>query len=289
MTAALAQVITAPGVYDLPAEEYHADPVHGGSLSSTGARKLLDPSCPAKYRWWADNPQPPKREFEHGHAAHQLVLGAGPELVLVGRDRWDTNAVKDEVAAIRAAGNVPLKRADYDMVLAMAAALRAHPWAGKLFEPGTGEPERAIVWQDKSTGVWCRALLDWLPRPTRARFILRDYKTAASAAPTKLSKATADHGYHIQLAFHLMGLRALGLAGDDAQALLVAQEKEPPHVVTVAQPDPTAMRIGAFEAREALRVYAECAATGHWRGYSDDVVPLALPAWVENAYPKEPW
>lgn len=38
--------ITEPGVYDLPAEVYHADPVEGGSLSSTGARKLLPPSCP---------------------------------------------------------------------------------------------------------------------------------------------------------------------------------------------------------------------------------------------------
>jgi len=34
-------VIRRPGLYDLPEHIYHADPVPGGSLSSTGARRLL--------------------------------------------------------------------------------------------------------------------------------------------------------------------------------------------------------------------------------------------------------
>jgi len=46
MTAVVDQVlITEPGVYALPADVYHADPVAGGSLSSSGAKKLL--ACPA--------------------------------------------------------------------------------------------------------------------------------------------------------------------------------------------------------------------------------------------------
>ena len=37
-----------PGIYDkIPDEIYHGD---RNSLSSTGARKLLAPSCPAKVR-----------------------------------------------------------------------------------------------------------------------------------------------------------------------------------------------------------------------------------------------
>jgi len=43
MTAAVGGIqVTAPGVYDIPAEAYHADPVPGGSLSASGARDLLN-------------------------------------------------------------------------------------------------------------------------------------------------------------------------------------------------------------------------------------------------------
>ncbi|MGW9447058.1 hypothetical protein, partial [Bacillus mobilis] len=44
--------ITRPGVYDgIPEAVYHRDPVPGGSLSSSGARKLLAPSCPALFKY----------------------------------------------------------------------------------------------------------------------------------------------------------------------------------------------------------------------------------------------
>jgi hypothetical protein len=50
---AVAEKITKPGIYPgVPDEVYHADPVEGGSLSSTGARKILD--CPAKFKWERD-------------------------------------------------------------------------------------------------------------------------------------------------------------------------------------------------------------------------------------------
>ena len=43
-------VVDEPGVYDgLDEAAYHADPVPGGSLSASGAKLLLPPSCPALY------------------------------------------------------------------------------------------------------------------------------------------------------------------------------------------------------------------------------------------------
>jgi hypothetical protein len=55
--------ITEPGIYQMTNEEYHAD---RGSLSSSGARKLLPPSCPALFRHAQDTPQEPKKTFELG-------------------------------------------------------------------------------------------------------------------------------------------------------------------------------------------------------------------------------
>jgi hypothetical protein len=277
--------VTGPGVYNLPADQYHARP----ELSSTGARKLMPPSCPALFRHWLAEGGESKPAWEKGKAAHKVVLGAGPGLVAVadewGADpnAWRTDKVKARLAEIRARGDVPLKQADYDDVHAMAAALRRHPIAAALLDPAAGDAEQALIWRDTRTGVMCRALVDFLRRPVAGRrFLLPDYKSTGAeygASPEKVGRSMGDFGYHFQLAWYLMGVRALGLAGDDAEALLVVQETRKPYLVTVAQPDPTAMRVGAIRARQALDLYAECVRDDRWPGYSDDVVLAELPPW----------
>ncbi|MER7813853.1 PD-(D/E)XK nuclease-like domain-containing protein [Streptomyces sp. NPDC096153] len=277
--APVAGSITEPGIYQMSNEEYHAD---RGSLSSSGARKLLLPSCPALYRYEQDHPQPPKKTFDIGNAAHKLVLGNGPELVQIDAEEWRTNAVKADVAAVRAAGNVPLKPSEYDQVHAMAAALRRHPVASLLFDPERGTPEQSLFWRDDRTGVMRRARLDWLPAPREGRLIIPDYKTCRSANPEQLAKAVDDFGYHQQDDWYRSGAKALDLADDDAAFVFVCQEKTAPYVVTVVEMDATARRIGAARNRRALELFAECTATGYWPGYSDEIAYLSLPAWAET-------
>jgi hypothetical protein len=281
-------VITAPGIYDIPAEAYHADPVPGGSLSSSGARRLLPPGCPALYRYEQDHPPAPRRVFDFGHAAHQLVLGAGPALVRVDAPDWRTKAAKEQRDAAHAAGEVPLLVDEHDQVQEMAAAIRAHPVAGALLDPAHGQPEQSLFWRDqRQPRVWRRARLDWVPAPRAGRGIFCDYKTTRSADPEQLAKAVYDHGYHQQGAWYLDGAKALGLADDDAAFLLICQEKTPPYLVTIAQLDVVALKIGRFLNRQAIETYAECTRTGRWPGHSDEVELLALPAWVENRYAEE--
>lgn len=281
-------VVEQPGVYsDIPNDVYHADPVSAGSLSSTGARKLLPPSCPALYKHWRDNGQDPKRDFDLGHAAHTLVLGDGPGIVEVEHDSWRTNAAKDAAADAREAGKVPLLTKDYAVVQEMAAALRAHPTAAALLRPEGGRPELSMFWVDQETRIWCRARTDWLDVSRPGRLIVPDYKTCVSAAPDDLQRAIWDHGYHQQADWYLGGLRALGLASEDSQFVFIFQEKRAPYLVTVAQPDPTALRIGAHLNREARHLYRECVQSGRWPGYTDDVALISLPGWVEHRYAKE--
>ncbi|MFI2184565.1 PD-(D/E)XK nuclease-like domain-containing protein [Streptomyces sioyaensis] len=273
--------VTGPGIYDLTAEEYHADPVPGGSLSSSGARRLLPPSCPALFRWEQDNPPAPKATFDFGHAAHKEVLGVGPDLVALDFDDWRTKAAREERDELRAAGAVPLLRDDYQQVLDMAAAIRRHPVASRLFESGSGTAESALVWRDGPTGVIRRALLDWRPDPGPGRMIIPDYKTARSADPAAIARAVHEYGYHQQADWYRAGCRALSLCGDDAEFVFVVQEKTPPYLVTVVQLDATAMRIGAARNRRAIEIYAECVEAGRWPGYADDVVYLSLPPYAE--------
>ncbi|MEV4806824.1 PD-(D/E)XK nuclease-like domain-containing protein [Nonomuraea sp. NPDC049421] len=274
--------ITAPGVYDIDAEAYHADPVPGGSLSSSGARKLMPPGCPALFQYERDHPPAPKREFDLGHAAHLMVLGIGPKLVVLEHDDYRTKDAQDERDEAHAAGAVPLLRWEYAKVKEMAAALRKHPLASALLQPGQGAAEKTLVWRDQETGVWRRARPDWLPHPRTGRLIVPDYKTTSQPDPRSALRAIFRYGYHQQGAWYLDGLRALGLADERAAFALIFQGVKPPYLVHVQQLDADSERLGRIRNRRALEIYAECVATGTWPGYGDDATITRPPAWVET-------
>jgi hypothetical protein len=251
--------------------------VPGGSLSSSGARKLLPPSCPALYRWERDHPQP-RRHFELGSAAHRMVLGLGAEWALLDYPDYRTKAAQQARDAARAAGAVPILGPEYEQIQAMAAAIRAHPFAGALFDPERGgNAEQSLFWE--ADGIWKRARLDWLPTPIGAqRLIVADYKTTASAEPGHIAKAVANFGYHVQAAFYLEGVREL--AGDGAAFAFVFQEKTPPYLITVCELDTDALRAGQLLAEQAIEVYRDCKAADLWPGYATDIELISLPAWA---------
>ncbi|MFC4912550.1 PD-(D/E)XK nuclease-like domain-containing protein [Actinomadura gamaensis] len=277
--------ISRPGVYDLAAEVYHADPVVGGSLSSSGARKLLA-TCPARFEYERTHPRPPTAALDLGTAAHQLVLGVGAELVEVKAADWRSKAAKEQREDAHAEGKVPLLSDDFVRVHEMAEALRANELASALLG-GTGRAEQTLIWQDGPTKVWRRALVDWLPASEPSGLMyLADYKTAHSAHPDAISKAVATYGYHAQGAWYGDGAIELGLA-ERVVFFLVAQEKERPYLVTVVQLDQVAIDAGRHHNRRALELYAKCRATDTWPAYADGVALIGLPGWAENRFFKE--
>lgn len=274
-----AVTIAEPGVLTISADDYHAHP----ALSSTGARKLLPPSCPAVFKYERDHGQPHRDTFDLGHAAHTLALGVGADIVALPFEDRRTGAFKAARDEAYADGKVPLLQRDYDAVQAMAAALREHPVVTRLLDPEAGAPEQSLFWVDADTDVACRARLDWLPHPQASgRVIAWDYKTAVSAAPDKFERAIDDHGYHQQADWYLDGMRALGLAGDDAVFLFVVQEKTPPYVVTIAQLDVMALKIAHARNQRAREIYRQCLDTDHWPPYAEETVLAALPIYAEN-------
>lgn len=269
--------ITKAGVYDMPAEEYHADP----ALSSSGARRLLPPSCPALFRYYADHGQEPTAAFDIGHAAHSLVLGNGPELHPMSFDDYRSAAAKAERDEARARGAVPLKSEDWEQVHGMAAALREHKVASALLNLDKGVAEQSLFWQDPKTGVWLRARPDWMPVRKQGRyFIVTDYKTTRHSDRDRFAKSVAEYGYHNQAAWYLDGIRALGLAGDEAVFVFIAQEKTPPYLVGVHQIDEQSLNRGRVQNRYAIDLFHQCTTTGRWPGYSDEVELIGLPVWA---------
>lgn len=258
-------------VHDMPDAEYHARP----ELSSTGARRILD--SPARFQWEQTH-RVSSVAFDVGHAVHAKVLGVGARTVTYPAEHLTASGNPSTKAATvawqdeqRAAGLVPIGRADDARVDAMAEAVLAHRLARAILEGSEREVSAFAV--DPDTGV-----------PVRARFdILRDdvaadlKTTSGSASPGGFGRDAAKYGYPIQEAWYLDAL--LWSTGLDVPFRFVVVEKAAPHLVAVHELD-VGVRITAREyAAKARSIYAECVATDQWPGYGDDLLTPYIPAW----------
>lgn len=271
-----------PGVYDdLPAEEYHRDP----ALSASGMKLLLDPGCPAQYRYERDHPQPPKATFDFGHATHRLVLGDGAKLRVLDYDDYKTKDAQAAKKEAYAQGAVPMLPHEMDKARAMADAVRRHPVAGALFRGG--RPEVSLFFKDPVTGVGLRSRLDWLDTDRPGRAIMTDLKTTGTGVDLDhIERAIYDYGYHVSAAQYESAAQALGLAGPDAVATLVFVCKEPPFLVRVVQLPVDALKVGRAKRRVAIELFKECTDSGVWPGYPD-VAYAGLPPWAQSREEQE--
>lgn len=281
LITALPETITDPGVWpDMSEDIYHGDPVPGGSLSSGGARTLLEPGGPAKFHYARRHPRTGgTKVFDLGHAVHTEALGAGAGLAVVDADSWRTKAAKDAKEAAYAAGQIPVLTDDYWRVRQMVSALQSHPIAGALLAT-EGDAEQSLFWVDQATGVWCRARHDKAIRDRAGRLLIVDLKTCENADEASVARSSANYGYYQQDAWYTDAAVALDL-DDDPGFIFVFVEKQPPHLVHVVQHIATDIDTGRARNRRALQTYAQCTAAGLWPGYpTDTITDIALPAWA---------
>jgi PDDEXK-like domain of unknown function (DUF3799) len=264
----------------LPAAAYHAHP----ALSCSGGRLLLPPSCPAKY---IAARRAPTKPMEFGTAAHTRHLGIGAPLHVIDAPDWRKQAPRDEAAAARAAGEIPVLAEQAVMIDAMTEALAAHRTAAALFAPGSGLAEQSIFWDDPEFGIARRARLDWLPHGANGLVIIPDYKTTADASPDAMRKSVGRYGYHRQGDWYGAAVAA-ARPGAEVRFVLVAQETEPPYLVACYDLHPRALEDAADANRRACEIFRDCLATGVWPGYDpgDGITTLTLPGW---AYLNEDW
>ncbi|KAB7761214.1 PD-(D/E)XK nuclease-like domain-containing protein [Mycolicibacterium mucogenicum] len=276
-----------PGIYSgVPEAIYHGSRT---SLSVSGAKLLLPPSCPAKFRWSMDNPRKPKKEFDFGHIVHGIVLGVGDPVFVMDPQVYgllkdgslaasptQTKAWKDAAAAARDRGEIPVKVDDWVKADEMAAAVREDQVSGPLFEHGLAE--LSIYAVDPETGILLRGRTDWITWVDTVLNII-DLKTSMTANPAELKRKWWALSYHMQDPWYRRLLRLLGVA-DEIDFRFVAVDKEAPHLVTVPRYIEAARAEGERLNRQAIDLYAECSSTDDWPGYATSTVPLDIPGWV---------
>jgi hypothetical protein len=265
--------MTAPEIIrDLPDAQYHAD---RGSLSFSGAKLLLPPSCPAKFREYMDNPPKPKPEYTFGHAAHRLVLGKGAEIVEVDAPDWRSKAAK-EAREQACNGVAPMLIHELERARAIEEAVRSHPIAGPLFEQG--EAEVSMYATDPATGIRLRGRTDWLTTWDGQYFVV-DFKTSDTAEPTQFARKGAGYLYHSQHAWYEDLVKAVGLS-DSPRFVDVVAEKTAPYIVSVVEFDAESVTEGRRLNRTAIDLYARCVEANEWPDYGTFIHSVSIPFWM---------
>lgn len=260
-------------IENVPESEYHAD---RSSLSQSGAKLIL--KAPAKFRWEQDHPVY-KDVFDFGTAAHRVVLGVGPNLIVHEYDTEKvkspkaTKAWKEQQSEVRAVGDVLLLPDEMATVQAMADKLSEHRLAMELLSDG--KPEVSAYAMDPDTEILMRGRFDWLGPE-----VITDYKSCASSEPVEFLRAAIRYGYDLQAGWYL-DLAALCDCTATAFAH-ICQEKEPPYIVTVIILPPELIDRGRWLKRQALERYRDCTESGKWPGYlpDNDFATPAAPAWL---------
>jgi hypothetical protein len=269
-------MITAPGIFDVPELDYHADrllaPQLGRSLSASGMKTIL--RCPALFQHEREHGRTASDSMGIGTVAHALALG-NPDSRLRVYDAYDWRAKAHQAgrAADRAQRLTPVHRGELRQASRIAASVRRHATARNILS--RGEAERSVYWIDDDTGVTCRARVDWLRDD-----VIVDFKTAADASPAGFARAVANFRYDIAAAHYIEGVKAV--TGHDLPYVFVVAETAPPHLCAVYQLDPGDLEWGRYDAARARRIYAECESSGEWPDYGDEIHTLDLPAWFRR-------
>lgn len=273
-----------PGIYQMTADEYHADPCPSPSLSSSIAKILVTQSpLHAEISHPRLNPNHVSKEtgrFDIGSAAHALLLEGDESIIsVVEADDWrkkESQAKRDEA---RAVGRIPILAKDYRDLAKMVAV--AHDFiAGSelagIFE--NGQAEQTIIWQEP--GIWCRARTDWLTPDSR---IILDYKTCGNAAPDAFQRQIGVMQYDLQAAFYKRGLEAVG-GPEEAAFILLAQEIEAPYSCSLHTLSSSFVAIANDKVRQAIEIWQECTASGEWPTYTNRICRAEPPNWMLNQF-----
>lgn len=287
--------ISIPGIYSIPAETYHMDPIVVPSLSCSIARMLVRKT--PRHAWQAHARFGsvgiiPTKVMDDGSAIHAMTAGQshlidvirtvyGPKTKnkdLIGKPVRDykTDAASEERDEIRCMGHIPvLAHRLPELTACYQAATKQLQQAedGEVFlSPGRSE----VMAVSCEGGVYLRVLIDRLPDDRRLP--PGDLKcTELSAAPGGWERRLQTE-YAFQDAFYRRVLR--GAEGHERPAMrFCVIELDPPHGTVIMAALPGLQALAEAEVERAVRIWRQCMQTDVW--------PLYPPftAWVDA----KPW
>lgn len=292
------EIISEPGIYDVPIDWYHCQCTDGPSISSTGLRKLL--RSPAEF-WKTSDLNPHRVEEEDreafilGRAAHHLILGekdfakhfvVRPEEAPDGR-AWNGNngSCKQWLETQKRKGMTVLTPKQIETIRGMAGLL---PWQAGMTNCGlantpivmagalSGEIERSLIW--KIGDIWLKARPDAIPDDGD----FADLKTTSTGMEDRdLSRVVFERGYHVQGALVGMGAHAV-LNRQMTGFHLIFVDTGTVHAVSVRTLAEEDIVLGERQIFAGLKIFEHCLETKVWPGPTArqaDAQRLSLPVY----------
>lgn len=283
------------GIYrDMDSATYFSDPAPEPSLSQSIAKILIERS-PLHAKYEHPRLRPASTDDEDGekydrakaigNGAHAVMIGRGKTLEIVKAKDFKGGEAKKLRDEAFASGRVPILEKHMEIASEIVAAglsqLKRHE-DRDAFQNGHGEV--ALIWQDEGTGIWCRALVDWLHDDLRT---VDDYKTSSmSMAPHVIGLRAETAGWHVQAAFIERGLDTLDPAGAGRRRFrFIAQEQDgKPYALTSMHMDEHWLTMGRKKVQAAIGMWHYAMSTGHWPGYTTQAVRPEYPQFRETKW-----
>lgn len=233
----------------------------------------------SKSQLWAYHMQTPYRAkfgkrkasnaFDVGHAAHTAILE--PHLleatVVKGPDDRRGNKWKFADEEAQAEGKTLLTSSDYDQVLLIRDLASTVPELEAMRDGAL--IEQSCYAQDEETGLTLRCRPD-IYSPSLG--LMADIKNMADISDDAWSRDIGKWGYSMQDAMY-RDVWNKGSDGMEAEAFffICFSKTEPPEVIC-RELEPVDVDEGYQAYRAALKVAAECEASGNWPGQPTGVV-----------------
>lgn len=273
-----------PGLHDMPAAAYHADPCPAPSLSNSIIKTLLTKS--PKHAWLKHPKLNPayvsyeESKFDLGSAAHSLLLEGYDCCQVIDAEDWRTKEAKAARERARASGLIPMLHHQYAEAVVMVEVARDYIKRSVLGDIlAHGKPEQTLVWTDDESGIWCRGRLDWL---TNDHSIIMDYKTTSVGNPGAFCRTqVAAMGYDTQEAFYRRGMSRIGRV--TPEFVFLVQEDSAPYACYLVACAPSMQTLAEHKVQRAIDLWAECLATNAWPGYAETIYHAEAAAWAVAA------
>lgn len=271
---------------------YHADDLGcpRPTLSASLAKVIVEKS--PKHAYMAHPrlgglKQESRKELDYGTLVHKLVLGTGPEIVLVDADDWRTKAAQEARDSAAACGKLAVLTSVYDAAESSADTIVEE--LRDLGAPLVGDSEVTVQWTSYHEGVSvaCRARMDHLV-VTRDRAIIIDLKTSRNAHPAACTRHILGYGYDIQRAAYVEAIETAypHLAGR-VQFIFAFAETEPFVSVTPGVLDGVMEERGRRRWAHAVMTWARCLDTQFWPSYAERVLTFESPSWLISQMEQE--
>lgn len=215
-----------------------------------------------------------------GRAFHSLILTPDDflrDFAVSPYDDFRTRAAKEWKLEQGDKTVIPAK--DWKHLKIMGEKIFNHDKAGALLDPYEGIAEQSIFWFDKLTGEFCRCRPDFVNNKFTVAI---DLKTAACAGKSAFTRDIIRYRYHVQAAFYLDGLKAVGIECSDFY--FVAIEKTPPYAIACYMLDYDALELGRDLYRKDLDKYSLCMnnINGVDKSYPDEIRVINLPRYAHS-------